>query len=462
MSLEHIEAQVLGATDPQFSPDEQLASWTRQFQESGRPLTVDFRALAPFRSGEDRATHLLHSYPAKLLLNIPYFFLQCASLCPSGGRVLDPFCGSGTVLVEARLRGFEADGADSNPLARLLSTAKTTPVEPRVLREGLGRILEALPDAADPPVGIVNIDHWFLPEAQKALARLRSAITALEDESIRQFFWVSFSACVRRSSLADPRLSVPVRVNPERRAVYGAKGEAVIRRFENLASLDVIQLFRAVSLLNIERVSAYVEAAGSHRPTSLFSDSRSIDRRDGYYDLVITSPPYLGAQKYVRASGLSLGWLGLTPNATLRPLERLSIGREHLDQSEKEISASGIPEADVLISEIADKNPLRASIASTYLQEMKAALREAARVTRPGGNLVLVIGSNLISGVHFPTPQFICRLAQEAGFSLQLHLTDTIRSRGLMTKRNKTAGLISQESIFIMSRSSCQTTLETM
>jgi hypothetical protein len=72
-----------------------LADAVEHYGRTGEPLSVNFRELAPFKSGADRATHLMHPYPAKLLLNIPYLFFQCRDLAPASGRVLDPFCGSG-------------------------------------------------------------------------------------------------------------------------------------------------------------------------------------------------------------------------------------------------------------------------------------------------------------------------------------------------------------------------------
>ena len=167
-------------------------------------------------------------------------------------------------------------------------------------------------------------------------------------------------------------------------------------------------------------------------------------------DLVITSPPYVGAQKYIRASSLSIGWLALAPSNKLRPLERLNIGREHFSKSEYEephFSRDSIGYED--LQHIWEVNPLRAHIAATYLNEMRAAIRQTVRRIRSGGRLVLISGNNTIVGKLFPTSGFLAALAEQEGLSLELELVDDIRSRGLMTKRNKTAGVITREHIHL-------------
>src|SRR5438552_14543498 len=94
--------------------DEVLASLEREY-DSGQPVKVDFRKLVGVGSGVDRFTHLIHPYPAKLLLNIPQFFLNCSRLGGPGQVVYDPFCGSGTVLLEGLVSGWKILGSDSNP-----------------------------------------------------------------------------------------------------------------------------------------------------------------------------------------------------------------------------------------------------------------------------------------------------------------------------------------------------------
>lgn len=422
------------------------------YRSSGESVCVNFRELVPFNSGVDRYTHLLHPYPAKLLLNIPYFFLRCPQLAPRNASVLDPFCGSGTVLLEAMLSGRSAVGADSNPLARLIATTKITPISRRRLDAGIASFLAAANsigehDAPD----VINIKHWFYPSTIRDLTKLAVALKSVGAPDVRNFLSVCFSATVRKVSLADPRNSVPVRINKEYAATLHAGG-ALGSRLRN-----VFKTFSQVAETNARRIVRLNERLGNVKEASaIHVDARSLwgQRRKPYVDLIITSPPYTGAQKYVRASSLSLGWLGLAKSDQIRPLERLNIGREHYSANEVlDQRSPPVRSATETIAKAAAINPLRAHIASNYLWEMKDALIEAYEVLRPGGNLVLVAGANLVCGYQFDTPSYLHQLARGAGFKTTAVLSDDIRSRGLMTKRNRTAGIIDTETVMILRKS---------
>jgi site-specific DNA-methyltransferase (cytosine-N4-specific) len=69
--------------------------------------------------------HSLHPYPAKFPLQLPHPIIKVAH---KRATVLDPFCGSGTTLVGARLFGCNAIGVDVNGLSSLLLKVKTTPL----------------------------------------------------------------------------------------------------------------------------------------------------------------------------------------------------------------------------------------------------------------------------------------------------------------------------------------------
>jgi DNA modification methylase len=373
-------------------------------------------------------------------------------LAPSDGVLLDPFCGSGTVLVEGQFSNLRVLGADSNPLARLIATAKLTQVDLIASARELDAVMSSAPILAPNVPDVINRAHWFSDKVSDRLGRLRAAILAVVDPTRRPFFDMCFSVTVRRVSFADPRLSVPVRINPDRADNYGAKGEEVLRKYRLLEKADVLKCFWAVASANLRRAGEAQQHITRREKFEIFDNAMHLPLPDESVDLVVTSPPYVGAQKYVRASSLCLGWLGMTPQAKLRPLERLSIGREHLDLSEGLSSEIVVPAADDIIRKVSTVNTTRARIAQRYLIEMRQAVSEIARLLKSGGHLVLVVGPNLVSGQVFDTPAYIEELCADAGLTTKVHLIDTIRSRGLMTKRNRTAGLIAQESVFLMQK----------
>jgi DNA modification methylase len=225
---------------------------------------------------------------------------------------------------------------------------------------------------------------------------------------------------------------------------------------DGAATQDVIGVFSSIGEENAKRIESLI-ANGIKSPGIVVpsADARSIkspsgsELPPGSTKLVLTSPPYLGAQKYIRASSLSLGWLGLTETKTLRDLENQSIGREHFRKADIAVRTTGILPADELIRTVHLENPLRAHIASTYLCEMRDALNEIHRVLAQDGTLIMVTGSNRLCGRPFHTTSYLIQMALDLGFSLELELVDVIRSRGLMTRRNASASVIEAEAITV-------------
>ena len=456
------------ASFDQEASDLVLANLLDLYEQKKSPIRVDFRRLVDWVKYGERYTHFVHPYPAKLLVHIPHLFINSSYFSSPGDVVLDPFCGSGTVLLEALLSGRQAVGADSNPLARLISRVKTAPIDPNRLRRAVYRLASRVPAMSkDVQRDVVNLEYWFYPHVIKQLQRIVSAIDKTRDDVIRDFFSVAFSACVKRVSLSDPRLSVPVRLRADQYKNGHALRKKTQAHLMRLKKINVIDEFLKILDANVQRNNLlYNRIVQSQRSAAILcKDARNliIDRNDGgrtfqiidsnSVDMVVTSPPYIGAQKYIRASSLSLGWLGLCASDQLRNYEDLNIGREHYHKKDYiELSKSGLLEADKQIKMIRDKNPLRARIASQYLLEMREACVEMHRVLKGGGYIVLVVGNNHICGELFATQSYLEEIMVDLGFRVVLKVIDDIRSRGLMTKRNRTAGLIESEWVMVFKK----------
>jgi DNA modification methylase len=424
-----------------------LADLLKEYEIDKKPIDVSFRELVDWVKVGERATHYLHSYPAKLLPQIAHFFLATETLVGSSEIVLDPFGGTGTVALETVLSGRNAYYADANPLARLIAETKTTPLSDSSISEMRERIVAKFQKSrASSPPDVVNLTKWFDDAVVRKLARLRSAIVDVDDPCLRAFMLVTFSAVIRKVSKADKRFSVPVRMKD---------GQADI-------PADVLAVFEKQLAANRTRMAALVESQITARAKSVGVDARSLKDPDNgnslasqSVGLILTSPPYAGAQKYIRASSLNLGWLELAPSSKLRELEERTIGREHFSKSRTvKQKVSGIPEADTLIRKIAKVNPLRATIAATYLVEMRQAFVEMVRVLKPNAHIVLVIGDNTICGHRFASSTYLKLMLEGLGLTTILELRDPIKSRGLLTKRALSAPIISHETIIVFKKES--------
>ena len=432
----------------------ELEAYQLSYLKDGEPIAVNFRSLVPELKKSERYSHLIHSYPAKLLVNIPYYFLASDALCPKNGMVLDPFCGTGTVLLEAVLSGRNALGADANPLAKLITTVKTI----HIPRETLSNTLVTTLIRAKKYRRVVNhpeaVVVWYSNKSLRQLTNVQRSIAEIEDEQQRAFFELCFSNVVRKVSYADPSISVPVHWNPERFNSHPERMNEIRKRLQQLETVDVYDKFEIVCKSNIDRINTLKNHICDGITAKIISDdARKLGLESNSVDLILTSPPYAGAQKYIRASWLNLYWLNLVKIEDIRELKTHNIGREDYRKEEIYESYTGIEAADIVLKELYKMgNAKRAFLAANYLNEMKVALDESCRVLKKGGYMVIVIGNNTVCQRPFSTQDYLTTYLQSKGMHLEFKLIDDIKSYGLMTKRNKTANRISSEWVLVFKK----------
>lgn len=89
--------------DCDVDTSDSYADLCKAYASKGAPVEVDFRAMVAWLKKGDQLTHQIHTYPAKLLPHIAHFFVRASVVFRDSRVVLDPFCGSGTVALEASL-----------------------------------------------------------------------------------------------------------------------------------------------------------------------------------------------------------------------------------------------------------------------------------------------------------------------------------------------------------------------
>lgn len=429
------------------------------------PIDISFRDLVPNFSSIERATHSIHPYPAKLLGHIPYFFLNNSIFSKPNDIVLDPFCGSGTVLLESILSGKNAYGIDSNPLARLISLVKSSLLDDKKIQIQKKLFLETYSKTTfqlqNVPL-VVNLGYWYTEEIIKQLSNILYCIKQIKDENIKNFFLISFSVCARKVSSADPRVSVPVKLKPKSYEDKITNRKTHKKLLEELENINVLEKFINILELNQRRFINFKKLANTNNFIKIVGlDAKKITSniasdellQNESIDYIITSPPYAGAQKYIRASSLNLNWTELASATDLKILDNNTIGREsYRKEYYSKFQETPLDEANCFLQKVFEINPLRAYIASNYLNEMNLVILELYRVLKKKKYFVLIAANNFICGQEFQTQRFLKQLGINAGFKVKLELIDDIHSYGLMTKRNKTASIITRELVTVFQK----------
>ncbi|WP_426944009.1 hypothetical protein ACP4J5_16335 [Pseudomonas oryzihabitans] len=440
----------------------------REYLKKGSAVEVDFRSIVSWLKKGDQLTHQIHTYPAKLLPHIAHFFVNASEIYDDRRIVLDPFCGSGTVALEASLVGAIPYVSDANPLALLLTKVKTRPYEVCKLYAALQSIIKkAKKYRTAPRIDVVNHSLWYSSKIKSALERLLRSIREEPDNELRDFFLVAFSSVTRKLSYADPNISVPVRLR-EKPSFASEVNNRIRARLEWVNGASVFDEFEKNCLANIARIDEtnknFIRRSGAIK---VGIDAKKLISPDGKgrlpnnsVSLVITSPPYGSAQKYIRASSLSLNWLEMAGPKDLSALEGRSIGREHVPAFREVLGEKSFLSENYikLIEEVGGVNPTRAKITQKYLEEMDLVVEEMARVVSPGARAVFVVGNNQVCGKTLRNDEFLVERFLARGMDLELHLLDDIKSRGLMTKRNRTASIISRESVLVFKKRSTSDT----
>jgi len=450
-----------------------------QYSKKNRPVLFDFRDFCSnwvWTKRSDVYTHYFHKYPAKLIPYIPIFFLS-SSICKDDEIVMDPFAGSGTVLLESIVNPVHKRnciGIEINPLARLIAKVKTTPLDEIKLNDRKKELYSNLNKATSESIipDYENLSTWFSKNTQKKLGRLRACIEKMEDDDYKDFFLVCFSSIIRKVALADPNIPPPVVLRLRKYRSSKEKYKMLKKFLEDNQRPNVKKIFKESVQKNenrIKELNKIEEVAKSKiKARIVWDDSRdpkigklaikgNIQKkgarsfRENSIGLIITSPPYITAQKYIRTTKLELLWLGLVDSDELASLDRNIIGSERVKASD-EMVETGINEIDNLCNRIAKLSRDRAVMVNKYFNNMYKVLNNAYRILKKDGCMILVVGDNKVCGYDVKTHRFLAIIGESVGFKNELIIKDPIRSRGMITKRHINGGLINDEFVVVLKK----------
>jgi DNA modification methylase len=387
------------------------------------------------------STHNFFSYPARFIPQIPLYFIR--EYMHNHHALLDNFAGCGTSLVEAKIAGYDSYGIELNPLGRLLTEVKTTPLDISLLEESKDKLDKLLSKTLEPAIPEFSTrDFWFDKKTQEQLGRLKAAIDKTHNEKVRKFFLVCFASIIRKCSNADPVMIKPVFTKRMHKIVDQGRKIDAYKMFQDKYSEYSQRIATLSSFLRHDKATA--ELIGD--------DARHINLPDGSIHLCVTSPPFINAQDYFRETKLEIFWAGLATPAEIK--EKLIPQQIGMDVSQiknreseklKLVGKSHFENIDKAIAAVYEKDKKRAFIMYQYFTEIQQAFKETKRVLDDQGVFAITIGDSTIRQIPIATHELIADVIESVGFKTQKVNYDLIKTHALVPKRNKTAGLMEKE-----------------
>jgi len=429
------------------------------------------------------SVHGIHEYKGKFNPQIVRAVANILSV-EAGSWMLDPFCGSGTSLVEAAYLRCNAIGVDLNPMGVLIANAKiaTLHARPAELQSSVSAIAKQLRRyttelshhdrvshrllsrvaGSEWQKSIPSYDYlskWFSAPVLCQLALVLRRINGLTDLRARDLFLVILSDIVRNVSLQDPAdLRIRRRKNP--RPNY-----PVIHDF--LAALEK-RIGTICAALEAVPVSKHRQAAFRHDARLPVTGAVKGLPRGGFHT-AITSPPYATALPYIDTQRLSLCLLNLIDAGEIAHTERALVGSREINrrerlQLEKDITSnsSRLPSSvaslcrELLAAARCGSHGFRRlntpGLIYRYFVDMKMMFTSVARVLRPQARFALVVGPNKTSfdsrGFLIETPALLANVAESVGYKVEelldldayqrfgLHQKNGIKSERLLILRS--------------------------
>ena len=276
--------------------------------------------------------HNIHPYPAKF----PYFVAE-KYIDRKFSNILDPYCGSGTTILEATKKNIKAFGFDCNPIATLVSKSKLLQLSQKSIElelldiEKYFKNFEKLPRLQLSEFN--GKEHWFKKEIQIEIEIIKHYISNIDDKKFQIFYRSILSSLVNKYSNQDS----------ETRYVSIEKSFDKWKMLEEFKtkSKKFLKLYLNIKIKNNNFENIYT--------LDLVKDELPI--KDSSIDLVITSPPYANTMDYYLYHKQRMNILDFD----FKKVQQNEIGSRHEYSSKKEGKEKWFDDFQVTLSNISQK-----------------------------------------------------------------------------------------------------------
>lgn len=403
------------------------------------------------------SSHGLHEYKGKYNPQIVRIMLNTLDL--NGKKVLDPFDGSGTSVLECAHVGTKCIGTDINPMACYIANTKVSAISidvskaKKIAKDLISQITKNDIVKSGSDDRIKYLMHWIPENNLRYLENLRFIIQRKRcEKEIKDLFLVAASDLIRDYSNQEPSdLRIRKRTSP-----FPEKGFVAAYKDYVLRILERIEYMQSqIGIVHSDNYAICCDIKDAKNPLG-----------KGKFDGAITSPPYVTALPYIDTQRISLVWLGLCEANEIMALEGTLIGsREFRDQGKSEwkdimeSNKSQLPD-DIyalitdLNNSLSDKDGFRKkampALTYRYFSDMKNMFINVKKMLKVDAPYALIVGHNktTLGGREFriDTPKLLATVAVECGWTLEeIVALETYKRYGINSKN-----AINNESMIIL------------
>ncbi|MHA2227027.1 MAG: DNA methyltransferase [Candidatus Hodarchaeales archaeon] len=438
-------------------------------------------------------THNLFSYPAKFIPHVPYYIIT--RHLKSGNKIiLDPFAGSGTTAVEALRLGHHSINIDLNPLLNFLCKVKTQLIKFELSNERYNQLdnfinikpLNSLP--VDQTINISdfmndmkqnktyffpnwkNIDHWYLPEFKELVANLWGFIY----NHVGKNYSKDFTNLVKLTALYISRYfsfgarDVPKLYKSKRRKQQIIELKRRIKKNPtlpyNIFEKKIFLYYNAMQQLSGHLIQRkirpnYATHLNADILTSIQQD-KGISKKiitlanedflefifpdvGEFVDAIITSPPYVYAQEYIRSTKLDLYWLNCINDSKAREIAKRELGAKNSISADEiktnlqhlHIFSSFIEKIEK-IEDFKYRGKMKYSLlVLNYFHDMYNIILQCNSILKTNGIFGFFIGNPSILGEKCQSNRIFYEIFENLGYHILEYGYDEIISRQLLQKR---------------------------
>ncbi len=397
---------------------------------------VSFRELVPEITDTGYLTHAIVSYPAKFIPQVVRYAIN--TYTKEDDWIVDPFAGSGTVGVEAYLCKRNAVVLDLNLLLNHIMPLKVYRGKEQLHKELMFKLLEGMQENEKHLFipSWSNVEYWYAPEILELLSQSWGYMYSIKDNVYSGIIKSALLKVSKRFSYTEHRTPKLARSKRKLAAI-----EELLQ--ENWKD-QLIEIVYDHSLKTLGNINEFVMHTQHHQNQVEFqggvdSSYVAVPRE---CDVLITSPPYLQAQEYIRSTKMDLYWLGHT-DEEIKELSRLEIPYRKADRVIRTATLDKV--RDQLT-----RADLHKRLDSYFCHTINA-LENTMNRLKPNAAACIFVGNPRIDGITVELWRILTEYFTERGYRFEKVYEDRIKTRQLFgVRKNKNPDGMKSEFLLIL------------